>query len=134
MLMTLEQSGLSADLYEASIRHIVEDEKKRYSDEALWTWLLELYDKEVELLKLIPYAFRGCGSAAKWMRYHKILVEQWKSTRSMIELIVWHLEMRGDNSIVDWVKHTDAYKNSKELEWQNFAYRSWNKPREGMVQ
>lgn len=133
MIMTQEHSGLSPKLYEATIRHIVEDEKTRHSNNDLWTRLLGLYDREVEILKLLPYAMRG-SHIRKWKRYYEKLLIEYESTKSMMELIVWHLTQRGDNAIGDWVEHTDAFKRHKESEWQNVAYRSWNKSSEGMVQ
>lgn len=129
-MMTLEESGLSPELYEATKRDIIKKGRQEYSDADLWEWLLELYCREIEILKQVHVVcrlgFSGSNDYKFWRSYWDRLCVELRGIVEMMELIVWHLTMRGDTAIAYWVVEAEEFKRQGNKQWLREAYWSVN--------
>lgn len=121
-MITLEQSGLSAETYNRTVAYAVEREREAYSDAELWAWLEDLAGKQDALLKAIPLAFGLAFSWADdyrhWRRQWEWCVSQLNSNQDMVDCIGWHLTQRGDPEIAAWLSEAEQRDRDNSLRYQ----------------
>jgi hypothetical protein len=108
---------LSTDQIERIQRYSVESQRHRYTNEQLWARLVELNRRELEILELIPLAYR---LAFSWRAGHQFWRREWNrllnessANRPLIDCLIWHLKRRGDNGISGWL--ADNEERTREL-------------------
>jgi hypothetical protein len=102
MMLTTEQ-------IEELERYVVEKERERYTDNELWARLLELDERENEILNALPIAYRR---RSKWLpdsQWNK-LIRELTANQPVITCIVWHLTKRGDEALAGWLSERAEMK------------------------
>lgn len=102
------------------------NERQRYSDEELWKLISARYDKEVKLLKAIPFAYRFAYSDAPdykfWRELWQSLVLELNANGPVMEAIAWHLTKRGDPLISSWLGECEENRRVNSMKWQRAAW------------
>jgi hypothetical protein len=118
---------LSTEETERIHRYSVEFGRQRYSNEHLWARLNELNDREIEIVQLIPTAYRLAFSwradAGLWREHWNRLLNELSASRPVIELIIWHLTRRGDDAIAGWLSAKEEAKRQLAVKAQHAAWR-----------
>ena len=101
-------------------------EQQRYSDQELWSWLLKQNEREIKVLRQIPLAYTLAFSDVAdydfWRDYWLKLVLELQASQLLTKAIIWHLEQRGDPSIVEWLVQCERSKRDIALECQKAAW------------
>lgn len=109
---------LTAEQIENIQAHSVESQRQTYSDERLWSRLLELNQRQNELVQLIAFTyelgFSWRNDFRLWQRRWNTVLSELNTNQPLIDLIIWHLTRRGDSAISDWQKTDEQGK--RELE------------------
>lgn len=125
-MLSLEESGLSAQTYNRTIAAIVERGRTDYRDAYLWAWLRKLNAEQDKLDKAIPLFVRISKSKDKdwrlWQRELERVIVRLNANQDMIDGIVWHLENRGDTEVAYYMETTESLQRENNKVYQNRAY------------
>lgn len=121
-MLSLEESGLSAETYNRTVAHCVEREREAYSDAHLWAWLEDLSSKQDALLKAIPLAY---GMAFSWSDDYRYWRRQWEwcvsqlnCNQDLMDCLCWHLSQRGDPQIAAWTHDAEQRERDNSRQYQ----------------
>lgn len=102
--------------------------RQKYSDNDLWARLRALGDRELEILKQLPFAYKdahgGTAEAPIWRLAWRRLLTELDASKPLMRSLAWHLEQRGDPSIADWLQQREQHKRANTLKWQRAAWRT----------
>lgn len=121
---------LCQDQIDAISIHSVEKEKAKTSDDQLWSKLLDVYNREIQIQSNIDkYGHLAQTTRGKerdqWEFVCETLRNELKFKDEYIRLIAWHLSMRGQNAeMVQFLKERALYEREHKLAWVNGARSS----------
>lgn len=93
------------ELWEAQV---AAENRKNYSDEALWEMIFARQARQEEIERLLPKYYANAHGAVKawrqWRPKWDNLVIEYDCNNNMIGLIVRHLKQRGDTCVEKFVR------------------------------
>lgn len=104
--------------------YAVQNEKRRTSDDQLWSRLFDVYNREVGLKANIgTYCKLGNSKGKKRDFWHTIwtrLCAELEGSDNSIRLIGWHLSRRGyHDDVMQFLKERTEYEHENRLIWTN---------------
>jgi hypothetical protein len=126
MPATLEESRLSKEDYDSINRQVVEEGREQFSDEYLLEWLIDLNTNVDRMTKTLFLACRVAHSGAKdyrfWLRIWQLIADRLNSDVETADLVAWHLKMRGDDHVEDYMLENAAAQRERNKEYLTYAY------------
>ncbi|MEG3155519.1 hypothetical protein U1700_11545 [Sphingomonas sp. RB1R13] len=114
---------LNSEEIERIERYSVESQRHRYSDAELWAWLIELNERDNEVVQLLPTAYNRASKSCAYGKVWNRLIVELNANQPMKDLIVWHLQRRGDETVTDWLSQNEERQRALAAAAQRKAWR-----------